>query len=285
MHRSKYYYQSRIDDGPVIHQLEILSVKYPTKGFADYYYRIRRSGFKWNHKKVKRVYDKMELNIRRKHKRRLPERIKQPLCVPLRRNESWSMDFMQDRLINGRKLRTFNLIDDFNREVLTIEIDTSLTGERVRRILERVIDYKGKPKQIRSDNGPEFICDKLNEFLNENKIEHKFIQPGKPTQNAYIERFNRTYRKDVLNAYLFESIDEVKLITEEWMEDYNHNHSHKSLGKLSPIEYAIAVNSGKLSPSQNPNAQFTTINSNDDDEIILIENAKSNKLNSIFNQS
>ncbi len=234
-------------------------------------------GIKWNHKKVKRVYNSLQLNIRRKRKRRLPDRIKQPLCVPLQRNETWSMDFMHDSLMNGRKLRTFNLIDDFNREALTIDIDTSLSGERVARILQRVIEYKGKPKQIRSDNGPEFICNQLTEFLNENKITHTFIQPGKPTQNAYIERFNRTYRKDVLNAYLFETLDEVKLITEEWMEDYNHNHAHKSLGKLSPVEYALAVNSGKLSPPTKASAQFTTINSNhdgDDDKLILLKSKK-----------
>ncbi len=224
----------------------------------------------WNHKRVKRVYNKMQLNIRRKRKRRLPARTKATLGAPMQHNESWSMDFMQDRLTNGRKIRTFNLIDDFNREILAIEIDTSLSGERVIRVLQQVIDYKGKPKQIRSDNGPEFICKKLNAFLSENTIEHKFIQPGKPTQNAYIERFNRTYRKDVLNAYLFESLEEVKMITQAWMKDYNQNHPHKSLKKQSPYEYA--VNSGKLSSAPHASPQFTTINSNDDDEIFFNEN-------------
>ena len=213
----------------------------------------------------------------------MPDRTKDPLSAPMERNENWSMDFMQDRLTNGRKIRTFNLIDDFNREVLAIEIDTSLSGERVIRVLQEVIDYNGKPKQIRSDNGPEFICKKLKTFLINNGIEHKFIQPGKPTQNAYIERFNRTYRKDVLNAYLFESLDEVRSITKAWMQDYNQNHPHKSLKKQSPYEYA--VNSGKLRHAPNANPQFTTINSNDGDEIFFYENIQQNELSSIFNPS
>lgn len=267
MHRSKYYYRSKKDDSPVIAELENLAEKYPTKGCTDYYSRIRRKGLIWNHKRVERVYSDLLLNIRRKRKRRLPARIKQKLTVPTQYNESWSMDFMQDRLMNGRKIRTFNLIDDFNREVLAIDIDTSLSGERVKRILERVIEMKGKPRQVRSDNGPEFICNKLKEYLMQNEIQHTFIQPGKPTQNAYIERFNRTYRKDVLNAYLFESLSEVRMITEEWKDDYNQNHAHKSLGKMSPVEYAAAVNSGKLSPRTKPSAQFTTINSTDGDEL------------------
>lgn len=225
----------------------------------------------------------MQLNIRRKRKRRLQDRSKDKLSVPIEPNTSWSMDFMQDRLTNGRKIRTFNLIDDFNREVLAIEIDTSLSGERVTRVLQQVIDYNGKPKQIRSDNGPEFICKKLKTFMINNGIDHKFIQPGKPTQNAYIERFNRTYRKDVLNAYLFESLDDVRMITQSWMRDYNQNHPHRSLKKQSPYEYA--VNSGKLRSTQNANSQFTTINSNDGDEIFFNENKQQNELYSIFNPS
>lgn len=190
---------------------------------------------------------------------------------------------MQDRLTNGRKIRTFNLIDDFNREVLAIEIDTSQSGERVIRVLQEVIDYYGKPKQIRSDNGHEFICKKLKAFLINNGIEHKFIQPGKPTQNAYIERFNRTYRKVELIAYLFESLDEVRRITKAWMQDYNQNHPHKSQKKQSPYEYA--VNNGKLRYAPNANRQFTTINSNDTDEIFFKENKQLNELYTIFNMS
>lgn len=250
----------------MIAELEQLATAHPTKGFSEYYHRLRKKGIRWNHKKIKRVYNNMQLNIRRKHKRRLPERIQQPLAQPAKMNESWSMDFMQDSLVSGRKFRTFNIIDDCNRETLAIEIDTSISGERVKRILAQIIEYRGKPKQIRSDNGPEFICNTVKEFLQEQNIHHQFIEPGKPTQNAYIERFNKTYRRDILNAYLFENITEVKTLTEQWIEDYNTNHPHKSLHYKTPAEYALDVNSGKFSPGTKPAAQFPTIHINDDDE-------------------
>lgn len=214
---------------------------------------------------------------------RLPDRTKDPMSAQMERNENWSMDFMQDRLTNGRKIRTFNLIDDFNREVLAIEIDTSLSGERVIKVLQEVIDYNGKPKQIRIDNDPEFICKKLEVFLINNGIEHKFIQLGKLTQNAYIERFNRKYRKDVLNVYLFESLYEVRSITKTWIQNYNQNHPPKALIKQSPYEYA--VNSGKHRHAKNANPKFITINSKDYDEIIIKENKQLNELYFIFNPS
>ncbi len=212
-----YYYRKRKDDTAVIEQLEILAEKHPTKGCNDYYHRIRNKGYTWNHKRIKRVYNNMQLNIRRKHKRRLPERIKQPLQQVAAANQSWSMDFMQDSLLSGRKFRIFNVIDDFNREDLIHEIDTSLSSKRITRVLEQLISQRGKPVQIRSDNGPEFISNAIEEFCNTHNIHHHFIEPGKPTQNAYIERFNGTFRRDVLDAYLFESISEVKMIAESWM--------------------------------------------------------------------
>jgi putative transposase len=261
-----YYYKKQKDDSPVIEQLELLAEKHPTKGFTDYYHRIRNKGYKWNHKRIKRVYNNMQLNIRRKHKRRLPERIKQPLHQTTAMNESWSMDFMQDSLMSGIKFRVFNVIDDFNREDLLHEIDTSLSGKRIKTVLERLIIERGKPKQIRSDNGPEFISNAIQKFCTKHEIHHHFIEPGKPTQNAYIERFNRTFRRDVLDAYLFESIAQVKTIAESWMKDYNENHPHQSLQYYSPRQYALGVNSGKLCSRTKAYAQFTTINSNDGDD-------------------
>lgn len=172
------------------------------------------------------------------------------------------MDFMSDALVNGRRFRTFNLIDDFNREVLAVEADTSLPAKRVVRVLDQVIWERGKPESIRVDNGPEFISNTLEEFCRENSIKLNFIKPGKPMQNGYIERLNRTFREDVLNAYLFYEINQVREISRKWMEDYNSFHPHKSLKKLSPIGYRIAIESGKLQLPK-PSQKFTTFNSTD----------------------
>ena len=174
--------------------------------------------------------------MKRKGKKRLPARILRPLETVTQINVSWSMDFMSDALRSGRKIRTFNLIDDFNREALAVEIDTSLPAERIIRVLNQVICWRGKPKRIRLDNGPEFISTKLALWCEENDIELRFIQPGKPTQNAYIERFNGSFRKDVLDAYLFENIHQMKSIAEEWMEDYNYERPHDALGGRSPAD-------------------------------------------------
>ena len=232
--RSMWYYQSCKDDSLVENKLSELADRLPTRGFQVYFGRIRQEGLIWNHKRVKRVYDKLGLNMRRKKKRRLPSREKQSLQVPGEMNKTWSMDFMQDSLESGRKFRTLNIIDDYNREALAIEVDTSLTGERVVRVLESIIQWRGLPKEIRSDNGPEFISVALNDFFEKRNIQHRFIQPGRPMQNAFIERFNKTLREDVLDAYIFESITQVKEITEKWLKDYNENHPHESLGGISP---------------------------------------------------
>lgn len=157
-------------------------------------------------------------HMKRKSKRRLPARILQPLEVVGRINVSWSMDFMSDSLLSGRKFRVLNLLDDFNREALTIEVDTSLRAERVIRSLEQIIQWRGTPQRIRVDNGPEFISSKLGLWCEERNIRLQFIRPGKPSRNAYIERFNWSFRRDILDAYLFESLNQVRILAEEWMQ-------------------------------------------------------------------
>lgn len=237
--------------------------KKPTEGFWKIFGRIRSEGLVWNHKRVHRVYKKLGMNLKRKHKRRLPERVKVPLAQPEQINQSWSMDFMSDVLTNGMRFRTLNIIDDYNREVLAIEIDTSLPALRVKRVLESVIEWRGKPTQIRTDNGPEFIASYLVDWCEENTIHLQYIQPGKPTQNAFIERFNGSFRKDVLDAYLFSSLSQVRILTEEWMKDYNYHRPHEALENLSPVQFKQrAVNSGKL-PEAKPALKFPTIHSLD----------------------
>lgn len=180
----------------------------------------------------------MKLNIRRRAKKRLPERIKQPLTIPDAPNQVWSIDFMSDSLVDGRKFRLFNVLDDFNRESLAIEVDTSLPSLRVIRVLNRIIAERGKPANLRSDNGPEFISHLLQQWCEDHEITLQYIQPGKPTQNAYIERKNGSIRRELLNAYLFNSLNEVRCLSEQWRIDYNTERPHKSLGYLSPITYA-----------------------------------------------
>ena len=157
----------------------------------------------------------------------------------MRSDLTWSVDFMSDSLSNGRAIRTLNILDEYNREALWIEVDTSLPAERVVRVLENIMLWRATPKQIRMDNGPELISQRLESWAKEQQIELIHIQPGKPAQNAYIERFNRTFREDVLDAYLFDDLEEVRAITECWLEEYNTIRPHEALQGLTPRQYAI----------------------------------------------
>ena len=242
--RSQYYYKSLKDDTAVIDALQNLSADHPTYGFRKLFAYLRRDGHGWNHKKVYRVYRQLKMNRRRKGKRRLPARIKQPLLQPSGANESWSMDFMSDSLVDGRKIRTLNIIDDCNREALAIEIDTSLSAKRVIRVLKRIIARRGKPRVIRVDNGPEFTSKDFELWCREQGIIIQYIQPGRPMQNGFIERFNGSYRREILDAYVFFELHEVRKITPEWMDEYNHRRPHEGLNNATPIEWLEKIRSG-----------------------------------------
>ena len=232
-----WYYQTKKDDSIVIDKLRELAESMPTRGFDEYYKRIRREGLKWNRKRVLRVYRNMKLSLRRKHKKRLVSRVKLPLEVPKDLNICWSMDFMSDALIDGRKLRTFNIIDDCNREALAIDVGLNYPARRVIETLEQLEEEVGLPEAIRCDNGPEFISKTLQQWCENKRIELRYTQPGKPMQNGYIERFNRFYREDVLDAYWFNDLHQLRKLTNIWMKDYNNDHPHKSLGDKPPREF------------------------------------------------
>lgn len=212
--------------------------------------------YKWNHKRVYRIYTDMKLNLRRKHKKRLPQRVKEPLVQPLYPNITWSMDFMHDGLINGVKFRSFNVIDDFNREALNVTLDMSLTSQRVIRELEKLIEWRGKPERLRVDNGPEFIAQALENWAQSQSIELKFIQKGKPHQNGYVERFNRSYREEVLDAFAFESIRQAQELSHAWIWVYNNERPHSALNYLTPTAFLLKY--GKLPSSFDPLKEFPT---------------------------
>lgn len=246
LQRSLWYYKSNKDDGPIIDKLSLLAERFPTRGFDKYYAIIRNEGNKWARSRVLRVYREMNLCRRRRHKKRLPARIKEPLQKQLLPNQSYSMDFMSDSLVSGRKLRILKVVDDCTRESLAVWCDYSITGQKVTEILEQIVSQRGKPLQIRVDNGPEFTGKVFSEWCDRRSIIIKYIQPGRPMQNAYIERLNRTYREDVLDAYMFESLEEVRILSDEWQYGYNHLMPHQSLNNQTPAMAAMTALPGAL---------------------------------------
>ncbi len=235
------YYRPLVEwaqrDAPVIEALLALSVQYPRWGFWKYVDRLRNTGHHWNPKRLWRVYCVLRLNLPRRTKRRLPVRLRQPLEVVPQPNVVWALDFMSDTLDGGRRFWTFNVLDEGIREGLAIEIDTSLPAERVIRVLEQVVAWRGQPQAFRLDNGPELVAECFMRWCTERRIELRYIQPGKPAQNGIIERFNRTYRTEVLNAYVFESLEQVREISADWLQSYNEEWPHQALKGIPPAWY------------------------------------------------
>ena len=191
------------DDSLVITTLLELAERYPRYGFAKYFAVLRREGYTWNHKRVYRIYRQLQLNMRRKEKRRLPSRAPVRLEAQTVVNGCWSVDFMGDALMHGQRFRTFNVLDDFSRE------------------------------------GPEFVSAQLAGWAEQHGIDLEFTQPGKPTQNSYVERFNRTFREEVLNFYVFSRLSEIRTIVDAWVQEYNEQRPHESLGNFTPEEFAL----------------------------------------------
>lgn len=236
--RSAYHYCPKlVADDEIKQVLRELAERHSRYGFKKLFQKARQRGFIWNHKRVYRIYCELKLNLRRKPKKRLPSRNKLVLESPLRINKSWSMDYMSDALMNGKRFRTVNIIDDCNREVVGIKASVSLPAKRVTEYLDAIAACRGYPLQLRLDNGPENISKEMRDWANRNGVCIHYIQPGKPAQNAYIERFNRTYREEILDMYLFKDIADVQALTDEWMLEYNNERPHESLGNLTPRDY------------------------------------------------
>jgi putative transposase len=222
---------------PVVDELNAVVEIHPRWGFWKCHDRIRLDGHPWNHKRLWRIYCEMGLNLPRRKKKRLPARDPQSLKVPAVANAIWALDFMSDALYYGRRFRTLNVLDEGVREALDIVIDTSIPSSRVVRVLEQLASWRGLPKAIRCDNGPELTAQAVVDWCEENKVALRFIQPGKPSQNAYIERFNRTYREEVLDAHLFADLGRVRQITYRWMQSYNETRPHDALGRVPPSKF------------------------------------------------
>ena len=214
-----------------------LTKVHKTWGFGLCFLHLRNvKGHTWNHKRVYRIYRELELNLRIKPRKRLVREKPDELAVPDAPNKSWSMDFMADRLGDGRAFRLLNVLDDYNREGLGIEVDFSLPAERVIRSLNRIIEWRGRPESIRVDNGPEYVSGKLLEWAEKRNITLQHIQPGKPQQNAYIERYNRTVRHEWLDQYIIETIEEAQHHATQWLWTYYNERPNMAIGGITPAQ-------------------------------------------------
>lgn len=248
----------KVDD-LFLHELIIKEAEnHPTWGFWKIFHRVRMEGITVNHKRLYRLYREANLHLRRKTRKRVPLRIKQPLLQPLIPNINWSMDFMRDTLWAGKPFRTFNIIDDFNREVLNITVSKSITCKRVVDELNKLTEWRGLPQSIRVDNGPEFIAQTLRDWCDhpDRKIDLVFIQKGKPNQNGYIERLNRTFREDILDSYLFDAVEQAQEFANQWIWMYNNERPHESIQNLPPRQFLLKY--GKLHAHPRGYTEFPT---------------------------
>jgi putative transposase len=237
--RTRKYYEKRMPSKDAVIKKAIEDVIGSSrKGRTKVIKLVQKKHPELGDSKIRRVYEKEGFSLSRKLRRRIKDNPANPISIPLKPNQEWAMDFMSDALDNGRRIRTLNIIDHFNRQCKAIEVDFNLPARRVIEIVEQAIERNGKPLKIRTDNGPEFRSKRFQLWLHKNHIQWSRIQKGKPQQNAIIERFNKTYREDVLAANLFYSIEQANEVTAKWVVDYNQERPHQSLHYQTPMAYA-----------------------------------------------
>jgi Transposase and inactivated derivatives len=237
--RKKIYYEKKMPskDEPLRKAIaEVIGNS--RKGRIKVIKLVQKSNPEMGSSRIRRVYEKEGFSLQKRLRRRMKDNPSNPLQIPLHKNEEWAMDFMSDSLVNGNRIRTLNVIDHYNRECKGIKVARNIPARVLIAILEIIIEKHGKPKRIRTDNGPEFRSKLFQLWLKANGIEWSKIQKGKPQQNAIVERFNRTYREDILDANVFVSPEDAQELTDSWIEDYNNNRPHQSLNYQTPSFYA-----------------------------------------------
>jgi putative transposase len=240
--RSLYRYQRRRPDCAELRERigEIAALK-RRYGYRRIHIKLRREGWRVNRKLTYRLYREAGLAVRRRKRKRIGPFERKPLPKPQVANDSWSMDFMSDGLADGRRLRCLTIVDDCTRECAAIEVDTSITGSRVKAVLERLADLRGLPRSITVDHGPEFEGQVMDAWAYERGVSLSFIRPGKPNDNAYIESFNGKFRDECLNEHWFTSIAHAREVIEGWRIEYNVERTHSSLGNITPEEFARKI--------------------------------------------
>ena len=247
--RSTFYYRAKKrDDGPLLAALQDAAARRRRWGYRRLLVVLRRAGWADNHKRVYRLYRQAHLQVPKRRKRKTAKWRGEKPMAPRRINERWSMDFMHDATAAGRKIRLLNVVDDFTRECLRIEVDTSLSGHRVTRVLDQLMELRGKPHSLLMDNGPEFTGKALDQWAYANGVRLQFIEPGKPMQNPYVESFNGKLRDECLNEHWFLDPPEARTITEQWRIDYNDVRPHSALNNLTPAEFAKKSKNGASPP-------------------------------------
>ncbi len=238
-------------DEALSEQIKALAHERRRFGYRRIWQLLRRDGVDVNHKKVYRIYHENGLAVHRRKRRKGLSVERQPLVRPSAPNMTWSMDFVMDALAGGRRIKCLTCVDDFTKESLDIAVAHGISGEQVTRILDNVALFRGYPKAIRTDQGPEFTGHALDQWAHYHGIELKLIQPGKPTQNGFIESFNGRFRDECLNEHWFKDLDQAREIISDWRQDYNERRPHSALNYLTPLEFAANYRSGKNDTAQN----------------------------------
>ena len=233
-----YYYKAvSADDEPLREAIRKVARERRRWGCPRIIVGLRRKGWSDNHKRVERIYREERLQVRRRRRKRVCGEAREPLIQASRPNQVWAMDFMSDALSNGRKVRLLNIVDAYSRECLKIEVDTSLPGARVARVLDELHASRGLPERIITDNGPEFTGRVMDAWAYAREVKLHFIEPGKPMQNGYIESFNGKFRDECLNENWFVDLPDVRQITKKYQMHYNQERPHSALGNLTPMEF------------------------------------------------